>query len=76
MNKKDIDIAKDERVDFPRYKSYSVNEVLAAGGTTAFAEKLGKDPRKIIEELKKLPKESFLTEEEFQAAMETLRRGK
>ena len=76
MNKKNIDAVQEGNFDFPRFKSYSVDEVLAAGGTTAFAKKLGKDSSKIIEDLKKLPKDAFLTDEEFEAAMETLRRGK
>jgi hypothetical protein len=76
MNKKGIDTTKNEDLTFPRFKSYSVEEVLAAGGTTAFAEKLGKDPRKIMEKLKKLPKESFLTDEEVEAALKILNEGK
>lgn len=73
MGKKNVTASKDERLSFPSYKSYSVDEVLAAGGTTAFAEKLGKDPNKIIDRLKHLPKDVFLTEEEFEAAMKTLK---
>ena len=76
MNKKHIDITREERFDFPRFKSYSVDEVLAAGGTTAFAKKLGKDPSKIAERLKKLPKEAFLTDEEVEQAIKTLNEGK
>lgn len=73
MGKKNVTASKDESLSFPSYKSYSVDEVLAAEGTTAFAEKLGKDPNKIIDRLKHLPKDVFLTEEEFEAAMKTLK---
>ncbi|WP_419788985.1 hypothetical protein [Mucilaginibacter sp. FT3.2] len=60
----------------PRFKSYSIDEILAAGGPTAFATKMGKDPRGIEEELSKLPPECFLTEEEFNEAMAILNASK
>lgn len=76
MNKKDIDIDKNEHFDFPGFKTYSVDELLATGGTTAFAGKLGKDPRKLIDLLNELPEEDFLTDEEVEAALKTLNEGK
>ncbi len=61
---------------FSRHKSYSVSEILAAGGTTAFANKLGKHPERLVEKLKNLPPDAFLTEDEFTLAMETLNQSK
>ena len=57
-------------------KSYSVEEVMAAGGTTAFSNKLGKKPENIPARLKELPEDSFLTDEEFNAAMAILKSSK
>ncbi len=61
---------------FSDFKSYSVEEIMAAGGTTAFANKLGKRPELIGERLNELPDDAFLTEDEFTRAMETLNRSK
>ena len=72
--KKEIKV--DETYTFKRYKSYSVDEILAAGATTAFANKLGKNPENITKGLADLPEDAFLTEEEFQAAMATLNASK
>lgn len=58
------------------FKSYSVDEILAAGGTTAFANKLGKNFDDIEERLKKLPKDAFLTDEEVEEALRTLNASK
>jgi len=46
---------------------------LAAGGTTAFANSLGKDPAKIAANLKGLPKDAFLTKDEATKALELLK---
>lgn len=59
--------------NLPRYKSYSIDEILAAGGTTAFANSLGKDPAKIAANLKGLPKDAFLTKDEATKALELLK---
>ena len=73
-----INIKKTERIQplFSNIKAYSVNDVIAAGGTTAFASKMGKDFAELIEGLKKFPKDAFLTEEEFDEAMKTLNESK
>jgi len=60
----------------PTYKSYSEDEVLAAGGATAFAVKMGKSLKGLKEELAALPPESFLTEEELETALRMLRESK
>lgn len=60
----------------PRFKTYSIADVMAAGGTTAFANKLGKNPANIQDRLDKLPKDAFLTEEEADKALETLNESK
>jgi len=74
MDRKKIEI--EELPKFARFKSYSVEEILAAGGAIAFADKLGKNSRTLYEGLKSLPKDAFLTEEEFQQAMESLNASK
>lgn len=61
---------------FPNLKSYSVDEILAAGGTTAFANKMGKDSSKLYERLSKMPKEDFLTDQEVADALRILNEGK
>lgn len=60
----------------PRYKTYSVAEVMAGGGTTAFANKMGKNPANIQDRLNKLPDDAFLTKEEAEKALETLNESK
>jgi hypothetical protein len=57
-------------------KTYSVEEIMAAGGTTAFANKLGKNYENIISRLKELPKDAFLTDEEYNAALAILKNSK
>ena len=76
MAKKNIETENEVRPSFAKFKSYSVEEILAAGGATAFADKLGKNARTLYEGLKSLPKDAFLTEEEFQQAMDTLNASK
>lgn len=76
MNKKNIGTFNKPRPLFSALKSFSVDEILAAGGTTAFANKMGKSAAGLEEALKKLPKEALLTEEEFSAAMKTLNESK
>lgn len=76
MNKKDSKIIGDSPSLFPKLKSYSVDEILAAGGTTAFANKMGKNFKNIEDRLKRLPKDAFLTEEEFAEALKTLNQSK
>ena len=62
-----------EPYQFKPIKSYSVEEVLAAGGTSAFAHKMGKSPQNLVEALKNLPEESFLTNQEFDMALQILK---
>jgi len=76
MGKKNIEISKDNDRLFPNVKSYSINEIMAAGGPDAFAEKMGKSWENLIANLEKLPKEAFLTDEEFEEAMKTLNQSK
>jgi hypothetical protein len=76
MGKRNIEISKEEQPSFPKFKSYSIDEILAAGGATAFAEKMGKSWEGLITNLEKLPKDAFLTDEEFEEAMKTLNQSK
>jgi hypothetical protein len=54
---------------FKKFKTYSAAEIIAAGGTTAFARMTGHDPKKLYN----LPGEP-LSEEEFEAALKDLER--
>ena len=60
---------------FKPVKSYSVEEIFAAGGTTAFAIKMGNTPEAMIKALENAPKEPA-TIEELQDLMAQLARDK
>jgi len=60
----------------PRFKSYSINEIMAAGGPMAFANQIGKSTICLFDEVAKLPSDAFLTEEDFDNAMNTLKSSK
>jgi hypothetical protein len=76
MGKNSIKTTGDVESSFPKVKAYSIDEILAAGGTTAFANKLGKNFHGLEARLKELPEDAFLTEEEVQQALKTLRESK
>ncbi|MEI7583932.1 hypothetical protein [Runella sp.] len=61
---------------FRPIKSYSAEDVLAAGGTTAFAHKMGKTAKTLVEKMKETPKDSFLTDQEMESALKLLREEK
>lgn len=71
MNKHNIK-SKTTEAAFPSGKSYSIDAILAAGGATAFANKLGKTPEAIAEKLSHLPVSAFLTPDEAEAAFKIL----
>lgn len=72
MGKRNTVISKETNPLFSNINAYSVNEILAAGGTTAFANKLGKNFQNIEDRFKQLPSDAFLTEADFEAAMKIL----
>jgi hypothetical protein len=76
MSKKNVTSSEAGRYSFPSFKSHSVEEIMAAGGAMAFANRLGKNPQNIIERLKALPKGAFLTEDEYEQAIITLNESK
>ena len=76
MDKQKIGTSEKEGKNPFIYKSYSVDEIMAAGGPTAFANKLGKNPQNIIKRLEKLPKDAFLTDEEVETALKMLKESK
>ncbi len=45
---------------------------MASGGTTAFANKMGKNFQAIGNQLKRIPKDAFLTQEEADASLKML----
>jgi hypothetical protein len=58
-------------------KSYSVEEILAAGGPAAFAERQGKDVATLIKALEDTQKpEPFFTDEEWDEIMDDLAKNK
>jgi len=59
-----------------KVKSYSVAEILAAGGATAFATKMGKKPQNLSVGLKAFPKDAFLTDDEVEIALQMLKNNK
>lgn len=76
MSKRHIEISKEEQRPFANIKSYSIDEIMAAGGPTAFANKLGKNPENIVKRLEKLPEDAFLTDEEVEIALKMLKESK
>lgn len=76
MEKASIKASGETQDSFFKVKSYSISEIMAAGGAEAFATKLGKTSQQLIDRLKELPKEAFLTEEEAEIALKMLRDNK
>ncbi|MCR8561931.1 hypothetical protein KXD93_30025 [Mucilaginibacter sp. BJC16-A38] len=76
MGKSNIKATDDQQSSFPKFKAYSIDEILAAGGATAFANKLGKNFGDLEARLKELPEDAFLTDEEVEQALKTLRESK
>ncbi len=61
---------------FRTHKSYSAEEILAAGGTSAFARKMGFSGKKQMEAIAKIDADDFLTDEEMEEALKILRENK
>ena len=76
MGKKDTKVSDGTLDFFPELKSYSIDEIMAAGGTTAFANKTGKTAKALMDRLKEIPKEDFRTEEEGAEARKTRNQSK
>ena len=61
---------------FRTRKTYSPEEILAAGGTTAFSRKSGKDNINLAEKLKEVPDTEPFTDEEWRQALQQLQDSK
>jgi len=61
---------------FRTHKSYSPEEIWAAGGTTAFGKKMGQSNKKIVDALKRIDEDEPFTEDEWKASLKMLREGK
>ncbi len=61
---------------FKTHKSYSVEEILAAGGTTAFAIKMGKDMDSLLKAMENAPKPEPFSDEEWADLMADLAKDK
>lgn len=76
MGKTGIKTGGETQNSFFKIKSYSVSEIMAAGGATAFATKMGKKPQNLASRLKDFPQDAFLTNDEAKSALETLKNNK
>ena len=65
-----------ERYIFKTYESYSPEEIWAAGGTTAFAYKMGKTAQAFRESIKFAPEIEPFTDEEWDDLMEQVKNDK
>jgi hypothetical protein len=65
-----------EKYQFRTHKSYSVEEILVAGGTSAFARKMVFLGKKQMEAIAKIDADDFLTDEEMETALKILRENK
>jgi hypothetical protein len=65
-----------DKKPFSGIKSYSPEEILAAGGTTAFAIKMGKTPEALVKALKKAPPIEPFSDEEWAKLMNEVARDK
>jgi hypothetical protein len=61
---------------FRSHKAYSPEEILAAGGATAFGRKSGKDNEKLVEILSLSPKAEPFTDEEWDDTLKQIRENK
>ena len=61
-----------EKYQFRTHKTYSAEEILAAGGTSAFAHKTGLTGKKQMEALIKIPSIDF-TDAEWDDVLEILK---
>lgn len=73
MGKADIQTGGETQHSFSNVKTHSIAAILAAGGATGFANKMGKKPQNLAARLKNFSKDDFLTEEEAQSALSSLR---
>ncbi len=62
--------------EFRDRKSYSPEEIWAAGGTTAFGKKSGQSNKKLIEALKSSPEIEPFTDEEWNKTLIYLKESK
>jgi hypothetical protein len=66
-----------QKTTFKTHQSYSPEEVFAAGGTTAFAHKIGKTYQNMMDAIKNAPNfDVEFTDEEWDIMMEQLKNDK
>jgi hypothetical protein len=61
---------------FRTHQAFSPEEILAAGGATAFGRKSGKDNSKLVESLKNAPEAEPFTDDEWNETLKQLRDSK
>jgi hypothetical protein len=57
---------------FRSHRAYSPEEIIAAGGATAFGRKSGKDNKKLIETLSSSPEVEPFTDKEWEDTLKQL----
>jgi hypothetical protein len=66
-----------QKYTFKTHESYSPEEIIAAGGTTAFAHKIGKTYQNMMDSIKNAPNfDVEFTDEEWDDLMEQLKNDK
>lgn len=76
MRKADTQAGGETQHSFFKVKTHSIAEILAAGGATGFAAKMGKKSQNLAARLKDFPKDAFLTDDEAKSALESLKSSK
>ena len=61
---------------FRTHQAFSPEQILSAGGATAFGRKSGKDNSKLVESLKNSPEAEPFTEDEWNATLKQLKEDK
>jgi hypothetical protein len=65
-------LISNQEYQFKPLKAHTMDEILKAGGTTAFAHKMGKTAKSMSEALSKLPPVHF-TDDEWDKVLEDLK---
>ncbi|WP_462266449.1 hypothetical protein [Mucilaginibacter sp.] len=73
MENKGIQSRGEIQHSFFKVKTHSIADILAAGGATFFAVKMGKDWENLAARLKDFQQEAFLTDEDAKSALESLK---
>lgn len=74
---KQINLISNNKTYNPKsHRSYSIDEIISAGGSTAFAQKVGKKVTDVSKKLSQIPEDALLSENELNMALATLNDSK